>query len=262
MLAGGSVFGLGAADGVATTLSNAGRGLRILSHTRAIPIVPAAVLHDLGGTGDKNWHASPYPELGAASVVAASREFALGAIGAGRGARAGKVAGGIGSASLELGDGLMVGALVAVNSIGSAYLPDGRTFYAWPYECDGEFGGHRSAGAYSLNDPAPPDSRLADMMPPQSGTSTVIAVVATSAALSKADCKRIAVMAQDGIARAIRPSHTPVDGDTVFAIATGRSTVMPNAALVARLGSAAADCLSRAIARGVHAATRGSSADA
>jgi L-aminopeptidase/D-esterase-like protein len=256
VLAGGSVFGLGAADGVATTLSNAGRGLRILSHTRTIPIVPAAVLHDLGGPGDKNWQTSPYPELGVASVLAAERDFALGAIGAGRGARAGKVPGGIGSASLDLGDGLIVGALVAVNSIGSAYLPDGRTFYAWPYEQDGEFGGHRSSEAYSLRDPAPPDSRLADMAPPQPGTSTVIAVVATSAQLGKADCKRLAVMAQDGIARAIRPSHTPFDGDTVFAIATGKSSVAANAALVARLGSAAADCLCRAIARGVHAASQ------
>jgi L-aminopeptidase/D-esterase-like protein len=105
-------------------------------------------------------------------------------------------------------------------------------------------------------DPAPPESRLGDMHPPQPGTSTVIAIVATSAALSRADCRRIAVMAHDGIARAVRPSHTPFDGDTIFAVATGvagaDATARPS--LVARLGSAAADCLARAIARGVYEA--------
>jgi L-aminopeptidase/D-esterase-like protein len=258
VLAGGSVFGLAAADGVATTLSNSGRGLRILAHTRPIPIVPAAVLHDLGGGGDKGWTDSPYHALGVASIGAAGRSFALGAIGAGRGARAGQVAGGLGSASLDLGDGLIVGALVAVNSIGSVYLPDGRTFHAWPYEIDGEFGGARPTGPVTLIDPAPPDSRLGDMHSPEPGTSTVIAIVATSAALDRADCRRLAVMAQDGIARAVRPSHTPFDGDTVFAVATAATPVGSggHAALVARLGSAAADCLARAIARGVHEAGR------
>lgn len=253
VLAGGSVFGLAAADGVATALSSAGRGLRLLAHTRAIPIVPAAVLHDLAGSGDKSWTEPPYRALGTASVAAAGRSFALGAVGAGRGARAGRVAGGLGSASLDLGDGLVVGALVAINSIGSAYLPDGRTLHAWPYEIDGEFGGARPVLPVSLIDPAPADSRLGEMHPPEAGSSTVIAIVATSAALSGADCRRMAVMAHDGIARAVRPSHTPFDGDTVFAVATGGDPghTRSRAALVARIGSAAADCLARAIARGV-----------
>jgi L-aminopeptidase/D-esterase-like protein len=164
------------------------------------------------------------------------------------------VAGGIGSASLDMGDGLTVGALVAVNSIGSAYLPDGRTFYAWPYEIDAEFGNRQPQSRHSLTDPAPPESRLGNMAAPMPGTSTVIAVVATSAPLSKADCKRIAVMAHDGVARAVRPSHTPFDGDTIFAVSTGKSAHTPTASLVARIGSAAADCLCRAIARGVYAA--------
>ena len=254
VLAGGSVFGLAAADGVTMTLSNAGRGLRLLEHTRAIPIVPAAVLHDLGSHGDKYWTSSPYEALGRRSVEEAGRQFPLGAVGAGRAARAGKVAGGIGSASLDLGDGLIVGALVAVNSIGSVYLPDGRTFHAWPYEIDGEFGDRQPIGRLSLTDPAPPESRLGDMTAPTPGTNTVIAVVATSAPLSKADCKRVAVMAHDGIARAVRPAHTPFDGDTVFAVSTGKSLHTASAALVARVGAAAADCLCRAIARGVHAA--------
>jgi L-aminopeptidase/D-esterase-like protein len=190
------------------------------------------------------------------SVGNAARAFALGAVGAGRGARAGQVPGGLGSASLDLGQGLVVGTLVAVNSIGSVYLPDGRTFLAWPYEIDGEFGGARPIGPIALVDPAPPESRLSEMHPPEPGSSTVIAIVATSAALSGADCRRIAVMAHDGIARAVRPAHTPFDGDTVFAVATGGEPPSggSRAALVARIGSAAADCLARAIARGVHLA--------
>jgi L-aminopeptidase/D-esterase-like protein len=257
VLAGGSVFGLGAADGVATELSNRGIGLRLLSHTRAIPIVPAAVLHDLGGGGDKNWSEPPYRALGVESVRAAGQRFALGRVGAGRGACAGRVAGGIGSASLALGDGLVVGALVAVNSIGSVYYPDGRTPYAWPYEIGGEFGGVRPERPPALVDPAPPESRLAELGELEPGTSTVIGVVAVSAALTGAECRRLAVMAHDGIARAVRPSHTPFDGDTIFAVASGRVALAAGgsrAALVARLGSAAADCMARAIARGVYAA--------
>ena len=259
VLAGGSVFGLGAADGVAAELSYAGVGLHILAHTRAIPVVPAAVLHDLAGDGDKSWRDPPYRRLGAESVAAAARSFALGRVGAGRGARAGRVAGGVGSASLDLGGGLVVGALVAVNSIGSVYYPDGQTPYAWPYEIDGEFGGARPGRTVPLVDPAPPESRLADMGRLEPGTSTVIGVVATSAALTGAECRRLAVMAHDGIARAVRPSHTPFDGDTIFAVASGTTPVAADgvrAALVARLGSAAADCMARAIARGVHEARR------
>jgi L-aminopeptidase/D-esterase-like protein len=258
VLTGGSVFGLGAADGVATTLSAAGVGLRLMSHTRAIPIVPAAVLHDLGGPGDKAWDDPPYRRLGIESVQTASDRFAIGAVGAGRGAQAGRVAGGLGSASLDLGNGIMVGALVAVNPIGSVYLPDGRTFHAWPYELGNEFGGTRpNADIAPQSDPAPVDSRLADIPPPEPGTSTVIAIVAVSAPVGRADCRRIAVMAHDGIARAVRPSHTPFDGDTVFAVTTAQPDVhAAHPALVARLGAAAADCLARAIARGVFAARR------
>jgi L-aminopeptidase/D-esterase-like protein len=263
VLAGGSVFGLGAADGVATELSNAGVGLRLLAGTRTIPIVPAAVLHDLGADGDQKWREPPYRDLGSASARAASRLFALGRVGAGRGARAGHVAGGIGSASLDLGDGLVVGALVAVNSIGSVYYPDGRTPYAWPYEIGAEFGGLRPERPAPLVDPAPPESRLAAMGRLQPGTSTVIGIVATSAALIGAECRRLAVMAHDGIARAVRPSHTPFDGDTVFAVASGSAALAAGgirAALVARLGSAAADCMARAIARGAFEAARGGGA--
>jgi L-aminopeptidase/D-esterase-like protein len=258
VLSGGSVFGLGAADGVTTELSARGVGLRIADGPRPLPIVPAAVLHDLTNGGDKGWSDPPYRELGRASVAAASRDFAIGSIGAGRGARAGLQAGGLGSASLDLGDGLVVGALVAVNPVGTVYLPDGRTFWAWPFEIDGEFGGARPDPAMSpVIDPAPADTRLGDHLRAAAGSSTVIAVVATSVALTTAECRRLATMAHDGIARAVRPAHTPLDGDTIFALATGHASIGEGALRapqLARLGSAAADALARAIARGVHAA--------
>jgi L-aminopeptidase/D-esterase-like protein len=256
VLAGGSIFGLAAADGVATRLSAAGTGLRLLAHTRAIPIVPAAVLHDLGG-GDQAWTEPPYRALGVDSVAAAGRHFALGAVGAGRGARAGRVAGGIGSASLDLGDGLMVGALVAVNPVGSVFMPDGRTFWAWPFEIDAEFGGLRPDGVPAAIEPEPADSRLREIGAVKPGTSTVIGIVAASAPLTGVECRRLAIMAHDGVARAVRPSHTPFDGDTMFAVATATAVLADDrvrSAQVARLGSAAADCVARAIARGVHAA--------
>jgi L-aminopeptidase/D-esterase-like protein len=259
VLAGGSVFGLAAADGVATALSAANVGLRLTAHTRAIPIVPAAVLHDLGHGGDKNWSEPPYRQLGRDSLKAAGVEFALGAVGAGRGARAGQLAGGIGSASLDLGGGLVVGALVAVNSIGSPLMPDGRTYWAWPFEIGAEFGGARPHARAAAVDPAPADSRLALIGQLKAGTSTVIGIVATSARLERAECRRLAVMAHDGIARGVRPSHTPFDGDVIFAVATGTARLAGDrlrAAHVARLGSAAADCMARAIARGVYEANR------
>jgi len=257
VLAGGSVFGLAAADGVATELSRAGIGFRLTEHTHSTPIVPTAVLHDLGHGGDKNWAEPPYRELGRESLTRAGAGFALGAVGAGRGARAGQVAGGIGSASLELGDGLVVGALVAVNSIGSALMPDGRTFWAWPFEIGAEFGGERPRPSVSAVDPAPAGSRLALIGQLRAGTSTVIGIVATSAPLTGAECHRLAVMAHDGIARGVRPSHTPFDGDVIFAVSTGITPLAEDrlrAAHLARLGSAAADCMARAIARGVYEA--------
>lgn len=258
VLAGGSVFGLAAADGVTMELSDRDIGLRIADGPRALPIVPAAVLHDLTNGGDKGWGEPPYRVLGRNSIGHATREFALGAVGAGRGARAGLQPGGLGSASLDLGDGLVVGAIVAVNPVGSVFLPDGRTFWAWPFEIDREFGGARPDPAMPpVIDPAPADTRLGDHLRAAAGSSTVIAIVATSATLTTAECRRLATMAHDGIARAVRPAHTPLDGDTVFALATGHASIGEGAMRaphLARLGSAAADTLARAIARGVYAA--------
>lgn len=256
VLAGGSVFGLAAADGVAAALSARGIGLTLRPGSPAIPIVPAAVLHDLGNGGNKSWGIDPpYRTLGMQALAAASADFALGSVGAGRGAMAGLIKGGVGSASIDLGEGLVVGALIALNSIGSALMPDGKTYWAWPFELDGEFGGVRPPAApLRIVDPAPDESRLNALGRLQPGANTTLGVVACSAALTNAECKRVAMMAQDGIARGVRPAHTPFDGDTLFALAGGTVELdaqIQRAAQVGRIGSAAADCAARAIARAV-----------
>lgn len=255
VLSGGSVFGLAAADGATARLAAQGVGLRLRPGGHAIPIVPAAVLHDLANPGDKDWGENPpYRWLGMAAIDACAADFALGSVGAGCGAMAGWIKGGIGSASIDLGDGLVVGALAAVNPVGSVLMPDGGTYWAWPFEIDGEFGGRRPGPAVTARDPAPDQTRLASLGRLVPGANTTLGVVATTAALDKGEAKRMAMMAQDGIARAIRPAHTPFDGDLVFALASGAVTVDAAArpAQLARIGSAAADCLARAIARGVH----------
>jgi L-aminopeptidase/D-esterase-like protein len=257
VLAGGSVFGLAAADGVATALSARDVGLHLRENSPAIPIVPAAVLHDLSNGGDKRWGIDPpYRMLGMQALAAAAVEFALGAVGAGRGAMAGLERGGIGSASIDLGSGLIVGALAAVNSVGSALMPDGRTFWAWAFELSDEFGGSGTPHKkMDVSDPAPDESRLRAIGKLQPGSNTTLVVVACSADLTTVECKRVAIMAHDGVARAVRPAHTPFDGDTVFALASGAVTIgadQQRAAHVGRLGSAAADCTARAIARAVY----------
>jgi L-aminopeptidase/D-esterase-like protein len=188
--------------------------------------------------------------------AAAGAEFALGSVGAGRGALAGRLKGGIGSSSVDLGERLIVGALVALNSVGSPMMPDGKTPWAWAFELGREFGGvGPPLSAMDLSDPAPDESRLMAIGRLQPGANTTLGVVACNADLSTAECKRVAMMAQDGIARAVRPAHTPFDGDTVFAVASGELELdkhLVRAAQIGRIGSAAADCLARAIARAVH----------
>jgi L-aminopeptidase/D-esterase-like protein len=258
LLTGGSVFGLAAADAVTCALSARGVGLQLHAGSRPLPIVPAAVLHDLGSGGDKDWGLEPpYRALGFAAVDAASDMFELGAVGAGRGARAGIKAGGLGSTSLDLGSGLKVGALMAVNPVGSVYMEDGTTFWAWPFEIDGEFGGARPKADIYARNPLPELGRLIAADKLRAGGNTSIGIVATSAQLSTAECKRLAMMAQDGIARAVRPAHTPFDGDVIFCVSTGAVDIGSGHArhmMIAALGSAIADCVARAIARGVYLA--------
>ncbi|WP_375202907.1 P1 family peptidase [Hyphococcus sp.] len=260
VLTGGSVFGLAAADGAASALSVDGVGLKLSDKGPAIPIVPAAVLHDLGNDGDKEWgEAPPYRALGTKAARNASAEFDLGATGAGRGAMAGVEKGGLGSASLVLEGGVVVGALVAANPVGSVYMADGETFHAWAYEIGGEFGGKNPPTLHELPEPFPDYSRL--HFRAQAGANTTIAVIATNADLTNVETKRVAMMAHDGIARAVRPAHTAFDGDIVFAVATAEKELPADPqpmrhGLVARIGAAASDCLTRAIARAVYEANR------
>jgi L-aminopeptidase/D-esterase-like protein len=251
VLSGGSVYGLAAADGVAAWLGARGRGYALADGIPPSPVVPAAILFDMANGGDKTWGEDPpYRALGRAAVADAATRFALGTAGAGFGAMAGGLKGGIGSASVVTGDGLTIGALVAVNCWGSVTAPGGRTFWAAPYERDGEFGGLGPGGLTA----APDDWGRAKA--PAGGRNTTIACVATDVALTPAQAKRVAIMAQDGLARAIRPVHAPFDGDVVFALSTARRPCpAPADYAVARLGALAADTLARAVARGVFEAT-------
>jgi D-aminopeptidase len=244
VLAGGSAFGLAACDGVAEALRAAGRGFAVGG--LRVPIVPGAILFDLLNGGEKDWPQNPYPALGRAAARAASDSFALGGDGAGTGATTADLKGGLGSASAVLDSGHTVGALVAVNALGSACVGGGPRFWAAPWEVAGEFGGLGVASDFS----APPVTKLASH-----AANTTIAIVATDADLTQAQCTRVAAAAHDGMARALLPSHTPMDGDLVFAAATGARPLADPVADLMWIGHAAATCLARAIARGVHAAT-------
>lgn len=243
-LAGGSAFGLDAASGVADELRAMRRGFAVGSQN--VPIVPGAILFDLLNGGDKDWKQNPYAALGRSALHAAGTGFDLGTAGAGYGAATGTLKGGIGSASAILDSGITVGALVAVNALGSAICGDGPHFWAAPWEMGAEFGG------YGLPDRFP---QPADPVPvKRQGEATTIAIVATDARLTQAEARRIAVAAHDGMARALVPSHTLLDGDLVFAAATGTHQMGDPLRDIYQIGHAAACCLARAIARGVHSA--------
>jgi L-aminopeptidase/D-esterase-like protein len=226
-------------------LAEQGRGFPVRS--ARVPIVPGAILFDLLNGGDKAWgRYPPYRELGYAAAAAASGTFALGSVGAGLGATTVNLKGGVGSASATA-LGFTVGALAVVNAAGSVTIGDGPWFWAAPYERDAEF------GDLGLPSPLPVDA-LAFRRKGQPGENTTLAVVACDAALTKTQARRLAIMAQDGLARAIRPVHTPLDGDVVFAAATGSRPLADPIADLAELGALAADVVARAIARAVYEA--------
>ncbi len=249
VLTGGSAYGLAAADGVMTWLEERERGVKM--DGGVVPIVPAAVIFDLPVGG---WACRPSAEFGYHAAEAAGVDVAVGTVGAGVGARAGVLKGGVGTASTVLDSGVTVGAVVVVNSAGNVVDPD--TGLPWMAHLIAEFG--------LIGPPAEQIAAFAALDAESSPLNTTIAVVATDAALTPMGCHRLAVAAQDGLAHAIRPAHTPLDGDTVFALATGRIEVAPDpdtpvamspeTKLVAALGAAAADCLARAVLVGVLAA--------
>lgn len=247
VLAGGSAYGLAAATGVMSFLEQHDVGVDM--GVCRVPIVPGAVIFDLA-VG--NAHVRPDAEMGMEACKAASKTVEQGAFGAGTGATVGKMVpgtvpaqGGVGTASLTLACGVTVGALVVVNACGDVYdLQTGK-----PIGC-----GHLADGTpiqceSLLYGAAPAPS--APKIPHTTGQNTTIGVVATDAVLTKAQAQRLATCAHDGLARAIRPVHTQMDGDTVFALGTGRVDANVNQI---QLCAAAAEVMARAINNAILAA--------
>jgi L-aminopeptidase/D-esterase-like protein len=217
-----------------------------------IPIVPGAICFDLLNGGNKKWgRFAPYRDLGFVAAAAASTTFALGSVGAGLGANTANLKGGLGSASAETDGGVKVAALSVVNAVGTVTVGDGPWFWAAPFEIDGEYGGRGLPGAFTadmlkMRIKGGPAATVAE--------NTTLAVVVTDANLTKPQARRLAMIAQTGFARAIYPVHAPLDGDVVFAAATGEKPIDPLIGLT-ELGMVAANVVARAIARGVFAAT-------
>ena len=246
VLSGGSAFGLDAMGGTMAWLREQGRGFDV--RNVKVPIVPGAILFDLLNGGDKNWgRMPPYWDLGHAAAKDAAQTFALGTAGAGTGATTANYKGGLGSASAVTGNGFRVGALVAVNAVGSAVIGDGPQFWAGMVEHGSEFGG-LGVPQRLFHD------QLVARLKGDEPQNTTIAIVACDAVLTKGELKRLAVMAQDGMARALRPAHATMDGDVVFAAATARRPVAVGPRDLTEIGLAMADTLARAIARGVYEA--------
>lgn len=258
LLSGGSAYGLAAADGVMRWLEEQGEGIPMGGPGMVVPIVPGAVIFDLPVGG---WTQRPDADFGYQAAANAGVEFAVGCAGAGVGARAGALKGGVGTASVVLeggpADGVTLGAIVVANPVGSVLDP--RTGLPWGV-------GAELAGEFGLERPTPQQvAALAELAAKGTVLNTTIGVVATDATLSRAACRRLAVAAHDGLARAIRPAHSPLDGDTIFALATGAAPVarpdgvpaaMPaELPLLAALSGPAADCFERAVVHAVLAAT-------
>ena len=245
VLSGGSAFGLDSASGVTKYFKEKKKGFQVGPHL--IPIVPAAVLFDLNAGGDHNWSNNPYPKLGYKAAKEASIDFSIGSYGAGTGATTVNLKGGLGSASIELSDGVIIGVLVAVNPIGSVTVGDGPHFWAAPFEIMEEFGGKGIAPHFDVSKKQATKTVV--------GSATTIGVVATNATLTKAGNKRLAVAAHDGLARSIYPSHTAMDGDLVFSVSTNEKSRKSSITNTIELENLAAICMARAIARGVYSAT-------
>jgi L-aminopeptidase/D-esterase-like protein len=261
VLSGGSAFGLDAATGVQSFLREHGRGFPV--RTARVPIVPQAILFDLLNGGDKAWgRHPPYRDMAYAAAASAALEFELGSAGAGLGAMiaatgGNSMRGGLGSASERL-TGLArnpdmdvtAGALVAVNAVGAVTIADTPHFWAAPFEQRSEFGGLGAPHPWPENAAKP-----AFKFPLEERANTTLCIVATDAVLSQAQCKRLAIMAAAGMARAIVPVFTPFDGDIVFALATGKTPLANPMLALPYLGAAAANCVARGIARGVYEAS-------
>ncbi len=244
VFSGGSVFGLEASSSVTSWLKSNGRGLVVRGNT--IPIVPSAIIFDFPIKPDRNWNSSnPFSYLGQEACKNISKNFKLGNEGAGLGATAGMIKGGLGSASFVNSSGWQVGALTIVNPYGEVIIPGTDKFFAGQVEISDEFG---DFGTAKIN-----DEKIEYNLASALGGNTTLSVVATNVILNKSEALRLAIMCQDGIGKAIRPAHTPYDGDVVFVISTGllKAKEQPEI-LLSRLGNLATDCVSRSIARGVY----------
>ncbi|MEM6617526.1 MAG: P1 family peptidase [Pseudomonadota bacterium] len=240
-LSGGSAFGLATATGVEDRMRSMGRGFQI--GDAHVPIVPGAIVFDLLNGGDKNWgDENPYPTMGREACEAASADFQIGRNGGGYGATTATGHGGLGSASAQH-DGFTVGALVVVNAVGTAYVGDSSTFWAAPFERDGEFG----ARGFDLSSFDPERIVMKGANPAEN---TTIGVIATDLALTKAQCKRLAIMACIGYGKALWPSHAIFDGDMVFGVSTGKAREATASDMTA-LSALAPATMARAIARGI-----------
>ncbi len=253
VLSGGSAYGLDACSGVSDALRAQGRGYRVAD--AVIPIVPGAIIFDLLNGGEKDWQENPYRSLGRKAFEAAAPEFDLGTTGAGTGALTAMLKGGLGSASIVLDSGITIGALVAANPMGTVTTPGDRHFWAAPFEIGDEFGGLGPDPSSGLGRGFESRKMLTMKAQAQERANTTIAVVATDAALTKAECQRMAIAAHDGVARAIVPAHSPGDGDLVFSVSTGARPLQEAEQGLTAIGHAAALCLSRAIARAIFLAT-------
>ena len=244
VLSGGSAFGLDAASGVTDELRKKNRGFPTAGGP--VPIVPSAIIYDLNNGGNKEWNANPYKELGVKAINSVSTNFELGSVGVGLGATTSNLKGGLGSTSIILDNGCTVSAIVAVSSVGSTTVGKSKHFWAAPFELNGEFGNLGTPAAYDSQESAWESKR------PFKGESTTIGIVATDAVLDKAEATRMATAAQDGLARAIFPSHTPFDGDLLFSVSTKELKLQDPIFDTLKIGHAAAQCVARAVARAVY----------
>ena len=247
VLAGGSAFGLDAASGVSNELLKKRRGFPTSS--LPVPIVPSAILYDLNNGGNKSWNKNPYNQLGIKAFHNVSSNFELGSVGAGIGATTANLKGGLGSASVILEKGFTVGALIAVSAAGSAVMGKSKHFWAAPFEMDGEYGNLGMLTTYDTKETGFPDKQ------PFKGESTTIGIVATDAKLDKAQAKRVAIAAHDGMARSLFPSHTPFDGDLLFSLSTRKIKLRDEHIDTMEIGHAAAQCVARSVARAIYHAS-------
>lgn len=249
VLSGGSAFGLDAATGAQAWLRERGAGGFAVGPAR-VPIVPQAILFDLLNGGDKEWgRFPPYRDMAYAACESAGAEVALGSAGAGYGATTQRLKGGLGSASAVTADGITLGALTVVNAAGNVTVGEMPYFWAAPFEIGSEFGG---CGWPQFMPPDALEPRT--KAGARADANTTLAVVATDADLDRLALKRLAIMAQTGLSRAIYPVHTPLDGDIVFALSSGRGPAVEPVFALAELGALASCVLARAVARAVYEA--------